>query len=248
MFIYFFNEFNRVNIRVREKEGAAILDLEGDIDINSSDLVETVGWVLNEKTKDIICNFGGVNLVDYVGLSLITVIYKNVLNHKGRIKLYNVPSHVMKIFSIVGLDGVFEYYVTEEQALKGIKEDKRISQILKKQLRRRFKRVLSNKIIEYKQKFSNKDLFYTGKIINLSAEGVFITSKQLFPAGELLFTRINLLPKPGILEVDTKVVWVVDKEMQPKDFPGMGLEFCNITTEKQNKIIQFIERHFTYSA
>ena len=120
-----------MKIRIREKEEVIILDLEGNISIDASSLVETVGAVLKEKTKDIICNFEGVNLVDYVGVSLIAVIYKNVLNQNGRIKLYNVPSHVAKLFSIVGLDKVFEYYPSEEIALAEIKKDKRSSKKLK---------------------------------------------------------------------------------------------------------------------
>jgi len=112
-----------MKINIREKEGMTILDLEGNIDINASSFVETVGWAINNKSKNIICNFEGVNLIDYVGISLIAVIYKNVSNHQGVMKLCNVPSHVMKLFSIVGLDRVFEYHVTEDHAIKKIKEE-----------------------------------------------------------------------------------------------------------------------------
>lgn len=237
-----------MKIGIREKEGVVILDLEGNIDINASDFVETVGWVLNNRSKDIVCNFEGINLIDYVGVSLIAVIYKNILNHKGTIKLYNVPSHVMKLFSMVGLDRVFDYYPTEKQALKAIKEEKDIAKILQKQLRRRFKRIPFKATIEYKLKFSRSDLFYKGKIINLSAEGVFVVTQQLCSIGDLLLVRINLLPEPGMLEATAKVVWVADEEIQSEDSPGMGLEFYNLDPEKQEKIIQFVERHLTHSA
>ncbi|MFA7677678.1 MAG: STAS domain-containing protein, partial [Candidatus Omnitrophota bacterium] len=65
-----------MKIKIREKTDITILDLEGNVDINASDFVEAVGWVLNNKSKNIICNFESVNLVDYVGISLIAVIYK----------------------------------------------------------------------------------------------------------------------------------------------------------------------------
>lgn len=232
-----------MKIKVRMKKSIAILDLEGNIDINASDFVETIGWIINNRTRDIVCNFGNVNLIDYVGISLIAVIYKNVLNHKGILKIYNVPEHVKKIFSIVGLNKVFEYSITEEEALDEIKQNKIFSRILGARLRRRFKRVQAKENIEYRLECTTEGFFHKGKIVNLSAEGVFVISKQPFQQGDVLLTRINLLPKPGFLEIYTKVVWVVDKKVQPQYFPGMGLEFYNISSEKQREIIKFVEKN-----
>ncbi len=237
-----------MKINVREKEGVAILDLEGNIDINASNFVETAGWVLNNKSKNIICNFEGVNLIDYVGISLIAVVYKNVSNHRGTMRLYNVPSHVMKLFSIVGLDRVFEYHVNEDHALKKIKEEATVDQKTTKPFRRRFKRIPFNAAIEYRQKFSNQEELYSGKVINLSADGVFVAAQRLFSIGDLLHVRIHLMPKPGIVDTEAKVVWIADQEIQPDDFPGMGLEFNNIEAKTQEAIVLFVERHITHSA
>ncbi|MBU1112879.1 MAG: PilZ domain-containing protein [Candidatus Omnitrophica bacterium] len=237
-----------MNINIREKDDVAILDLEGNIDINASNFVETVGWVLTNKSKQIICNFESVNLIDYVGISLIAVIYKNVLNHNGIIKLCNVPSHVMKLFSIVGLDRVFEYHVTEDHAFKKIKEETHSGSPSEKPFRRRFTRIPLNTVIEYRQKFSDQAEFYSGKIINLSADGVFVAAQKLFSIGDSLTSRVHLLPEPGVIEVDTKVVWITDQEIQPDDFPGMGLEFYDLDAKTQEKIVLFVERHITHSA
>jgi stage II sporulation protein AA (anti-sigma F factor antagonist) len=237
-----------VKIGIREQENIAILDLEGSIDINASDFIETVGWVLVQRTKNILCNFEGVNLIDYVGISLIAVAYKNVLNHKGKMKLYNVPSHVRKLFSIVGLDKVFNYYEKEQQAIVSFKEEELFSQILEQRLRRRFKRIPLRGIIEYKQKFSPRNIYYKGNIVNLSAIGAFVIVDKTFSIGEILSTKLQLLPSPGIIEVETRVVWVADKEIQPLESPGMGLEFYNITTQRQEQIIEFVEKHLTHSA
>lgn len=80
----------------------------------------------------------------------------------------------------------------------------------------------------------------------LSAEGVFIVSDKIFSIGDLLTTRMDFQPRPGLIEADAKVVWLADKEIQPEDYPGMGLEFHNITVEKQEKIAKFVEKHLTY--
>lgn len=237
-----------MKIKIREKGRIYVLDLEGNIDINASNFVETVGWVLTHRSKEILCNFADVNIVDYLGISLIAVAYKNVLNHKGKMKFYNVPSHIRKLFSVVGMERILDVYETEEQALSSFKEDKIFAQILKDRLRRRFKRVPLRCGIEFRQKFSSSDTFYEGKILNMSGIGLFVMAEKTFSIGDILFTRLNLMPSPGMIEIDTKVVWLPDKEIQPHESPGMGLEFHDIDPKKQEKIIEFIEKHLTHSA
>jgi len=234
-----------MKILTRQREGVIILDIEGNMDINASNFVETIGSLLNQGYKNILCNFSQVNLIDYVGVSVIAVACKNVINHKASIKFYNVPFHIKRLFSIVGLDRILECYETEEQALNSFKEDKIILQILKKKLRRRFKRIPIKRDIEYKQKFSQKDSYYKGKILNLSAIGVFVIARKVFSQGELLSCRIRLLPSPEIIEVTAKVVWVADKYLQKEESPGMGLEFYKITPQIQEKIIQFVEKNLS---
>ena len=236
-----------MTINVRDKDGVAILDLAGNIDINASNFVETAGWVLKYKSKNIVCNFNKVNIIDYIGISILAVVYKNILNHKGRMEICNVPTHIKNIFTLVGLNKVFNFHSNEEEAIRYLKEEESIYRILKKKLRRRFRRIPFHAIIEYKQKFSSKDLFYKGKVLNLSAIGVFIVAKKIFSVGEILSTRINLSPKPGIIEIDTRVIWVADREIQPLEYPGMGLEFYNIDHEIQKEILEFINKHLTYS-
>ncbi len=236
-----------MTINIREKQDVVILDCEGNLDINASNFIETIGWVLVNKSKNILCNFEGINLIDYLGISLIAVAYKNVLNHNGKMKLYNVPSHIVKLFSIVGLDRVFIYYENEEKAIQSFKEDERICKILNQQLRRRFKRLHYKGEIEYKQKYSPSPLFIKGKIINLSAVGAFIIGEKIFSVGELLTTRLYILPEPPILEIEAKVIWVADGEIQPIESPAMGIEFYNISTQTQEKIISFIERNLASS-
>jgi c-di-GMP-binding flagellar brake protein YcgR len=155
---------------------------------------------------------------------------------------------VQKLFSIVGLDKVFTYYDNEDEAIKSFTEEVLFSHILEQRLRRRFKRIPLHNIIEYKQKYSPKGAFYKGKIVNLSAIGAFIIAEKVFSIGEILTTRINLAPAPGTIEIDAKVVWEADNEIQPMESPGMGLEFYNITPKVQEQIIDFVEKHLTHSS
>ncbi len=235
-----------MKIKSKTKDGVVILELEGIIGINASEFVETVGWNLSHQIKDIICNFEHVNLVDYLGVSLISVVYKNVLNHKGKIEIYNVPMHVRRLFSIVGLDRIFRFHASEEQALEAIKHEREAEKLIKEPLRRKFERVAFNAMIKYRQKFLKSELFCEGTIINLSAEGVFLVSDKIFSIGDILIVRIDIQSQSEVIEADAKVVWLVDKEIQPEDYPGMGLEFYNIGFEKQEKIARFVEKYSTH--
>jgi len=231
-----------LEIAFRKASSVVILDLAGNIDIDSSNFIERIGWCLENGYEDILCNFENVNLVDYAGLSVLAIAYKNVLNHKGSIKFLSVPEHIKKIFCLVALDRVFEIFDDEKLAVKSFKEDKIISEIQKKQLRRRFKRLPLDIDIDFKSK-SKEENFQHGKILNLSAVGLLVFADKVYPLGEILEIKFTLLPKYGLLQLDARVNWHVQKELQPQIYPGMGLEFHDIDSQAQKKIVEFVERN-----
>jgi Tfp pilus assembly protein PilZ len=205
-----------------------------------------VAWCLGNGYKDILCNFENVNLLDYAGLSVMAIAYKDVLNHKGRLKLLNVPVHIRKTLCMVGLDRALEIYEDEDFALRSFEEDRIISEIQKKQLRRRFKRIDLDIDLEFKPCGKNEP-FHHAKLLNLSAVGMLIFADKAYPLGEILDVRLSLLPKPGLLEAQAKVVWLVQKEIQPQIYPGMGLEFHNLDSSAQKKIVEFVDRNLPLS-
>lgn len=234
-----------LEIQFRNTGQVAVLDLAGTIDIDSANFIEMLAWCLQNGYKDILCNFENVNMVDYAGLSVLTIGYKDVVNNKGRLKFVNVPAHVRKLFSMVYLEGVFEVYPDEDLAVNSFKEDRIISEIQKKRLRRRFKRLGLDIDIEFKP-YSEQN-YSRGKVLNISGVGLLVFADKVYPLGEILRIRLALMPDPGTVELDTRVVWLVQKELQPQIYPGMGLEFHNIDAEAQKKIIGFVERNLPLS-
>ena len=97
-------------LRFRESGNITIMDIEGNVDINSSDIVETIGYFLNSGKLNFIMNFENVNMVDYSGLSVLAIAYKNTVNHKGKMKFMHVGPHVIELFKIAKLEYVFEPY------------------------------------------------------------------------------------------------------------------------------------------
>jgi len=230
-----------LDIYSKEKQGVIVLDVHGNIDISASEFIEVVGWHLANHRLDILCDFTHVGMLDYAGLSVITIAYKNVINHEGRLKFFNAPPAVKNVLHAVMLDRIFEIYNTEEEALKTFKEDREIEKIKHLQLRRRFTRVNLEIPVTYKAKFGEQRE-YKGKFFDISGVGAFMFGKKTFPLHDILFLEFEL-PHMGTIKTDVKVVWLSDKDVQPQQYPGMGVEFYKISVAIQTRLVNFIEKN-----
>jgi anti-anti-sigma factor len=235
-----------VEIRARQKNNIVILDLSGRIDVDSANLVEAVGQCIRDGYTDILCNLEEVDFIDYMGISVVVIAYKEVVNAHGRMKFTNLPSHIKNIFCIAGLDRVVDIYIDEEVALKSFDEDKIIEDIKKMQLRRRFKRLPIDIKVELRLKHRKSPLCLKLDLINISAVGAFIFGCDQFKLGDEVILKIKLPPKHEELELEARVVWIPDKQVQPHAYPGFGIEFMNVPTSTQQKIIDFIERNISF--
>jgi len=235
-----------LEIRIRQKYNIVILDLSGRVDVDSANLVEVVGQCLRDGYVDILCNFEDVESIDYMGVSVVVIAYKEVVNNQGRMKFVNIPAHLKGVFAVSGIDRTIEVYASDTLALNSFKEDKIIENIKKMQLRRRFKRLPIDLKIELKSKLPNSPHCLKVDILNLSAVGAFIFGCDEFKLGDEVILKMKLAPSKNELELEAKVVWIPDKEVQPHEYPGIGVEFRNISASDQQKLIAFIERNLSF--
>ena len=222
-----------------------ILDLGGWLDVDSANLVEVVGQAVQDGYLDILCNLEDVQKIDYMGISVAVIAYKEVVNHNGRMKFVNIPVQLRDMFIVSGMDRVMEIYVSEELALNSFKEDKAIEQIKKMQLRRRFKRLPIDLQIELKSRRDDASGCFKVEMLNLSAIGAFIFGCGKFKLQDEVVLKIKLAPKPEALELEARVVWVPDKSVQPHEYPGIGVEFSHLSAANQQRIIEFIDRNIS---
>ncbi|OIO36097.1 MAG: hypothetical protein AUJ74_03760 [Candidatus Omnitrophica bacterium CG1_02_44_16] len=234
-----------MDIKARQSGNCIILGLSGRIDSDSANLIEIVGQCLRDGYNDILCNFESVDFIDYLGISALVIAYKEVVNSKGRMKFTSIPAHLKGVFSVSGLDRVIDMYISEDLAITSFKEDQIIEKIKKMQLRRRFKRLPVDLKIEFKSKYDKKATCLNGEIVNLSGIGAFIFGCGALQLGDELILKLRLPPKQEELELDARVVWLPDKQIQPHFHPGVGIEFHNISGPTQSKLIEFIERNFS---
>ncbi|MCX5685997.1 MAG: PilZ domain-containing protein [Candidatus Omnitrophica bacterium] len=232
-------------IRLREVDSVSILDIDGRIDINSSDLIEMVGWLVNSGKVNVILNLENTDTVDYNGLSILTIAYKNVTNHKGKLKLINVPLSVIELLKAVKLETVFEIYTEEDAAVSSFFDEG----IDKLSLRRRFQRLEIHLNVKYKMiSDQKKPKLFDGRVLNLSAAGIYVYTPYTFPINSMLDLEFNVPGMAKSLETTGKVSWLADKEIQPHAYPGMGVSFVHLTPEKEKAIADFIEKNITHRA
>ncbi len=233
-------------IRPRKKQDVIILDLAGKVDVDSANFVEAVGQCVHEGYKDILCNFEDVESIDYMGVSVLVIAYREAVNHGGRIRFVNVPAHLRGVLSVSGLDRTIEIFASEDTALNSFKEDQIIENIKKMQLRRRFKRLPLDIKIELRGKYEKGPHCEHADVLNLSAIGAFIFGCDRFKLGDDVLIKFKLPPKDEVMELEAKVVWIPDKEAQIHFHPGMGVEFSNISSQAQQKLVNFIERNVSF--
>ena len=230
-----------LEISMRRVNACAVLDCSGEINIDASNLVEKVGWCLDNGYRSVLCSLESVTLIDFTGLSALALAYKNCVNHKARMKFCSVPLHIRKKFELVCLDRVLELYDGERAALVAFDEDEAISEIQKKQLRRRFKRLPLDISVELRS--GSEEQFQKAKMLNISAVGMLIFMEKAYPLETVLDVRLSLKPVADSLSLQAQVVWLVDKKIQPQIYPGMGLEFYHIDQVIQERILAYVERN-----
>lgn len=231
-----------MEIRKRFFKNIAVLYVAHNIDIDSAALIEETGRLLKDGVQKILCNFENVNMIDYNGLSIVAIAYKNVINQNGIMKFCSVPIHIKTLFTSARLETVFEMHDDEENALKSFELSAKIDRLT---LRRRFKRIDVSIPIKYKAGLSSDNKLSRGKALNISGDGLFIFSKRTYPASTQLYLEIGLgkTQKPSTLM--GSVIWLADRELQPHSYPGMGVEFINMAKRSQKEIIEFIDKNIT---
>ncbi len=234
-----------MEIRLRVKDNVVILDLSGRIDVNSANLVETVGQCVHDGYTDILCNLEGVDFIDYLGVSAVVLAYKEVVNNSGRMKVSNLAAHLRNLFSVTGLDKTIEIYPDVDLAVNTFKEDKVIENIKKMQLRRRFKRLPIDIKMELAGKSGGVSVCLKVDTLNISAIGAYLYGCDKFKLGDEVMLKFNLPPDYQKMQIAGKVVWLSDKQVQPHIHPGMAVEFSNISNSEQEKIFEFIQRNLS---
>lgn len=233
-----------MSTRIREAGAVSIVDIEGKIDINSSEIIEAVGWLVNSGKLNILLNLENVDMIDYSGLSILAIAYKNAINHKGKLKLLNVHLAVAELLKVAKLEAVFETYSDEKSAIDSFFNTGAMAH-----LRRKFQRLDIHLKVSYKLLGSeNNPKAFDGTVLNLSAAGIYIHTKYIFPLNSLLELSLGIPGETKKFTTDGRIIYLADKEIQPHVYPGMGVAFVHLDQKKEKIVIDFIDKNVTHRA
>lgn len=238
-----------MKIKLKYIKDVAVLSIEGRININSSRLIEVVGALLKKRSAKMVIDMKGINHIDYNGLSILAITYKNTLNNKCVMKLCGMPLHIQELFRIVKLDDVFEVYDDLDEALASFMHKAAVNKqkALEQPWRRRFIRLDLDIPIVYRltkgPHYKTGDHLYSGRMANLSGAGLFVRSMQILPSGSEVILEIIFEKGQDPKQFQGIVMWLADKELQPELYPGMGIAFTGISSSTQETVIEYIEKH-----
>lgn len=238
-----------MKVKINYIKDIAVLTIDGRININSSKLIETVGLLLDKGTSKMVVDMRNVDFVDYNGLSVMAITYKNALNNNSTMKLCGISLNIQELLRVVKLDDVFDIYDNLDDALASFKHKAGPANLesVEQPLRRRFIRLDMDIPVTYKlskRGYTHKTRsLYTGRMENISGAGLFLRSIHMLPPGSEVSVGVVFEKGKEPKRFNGIVMWLADKSLQPELFPGMGIAFTDISYRLQEEILQFIEKH-----
>jgi CheY-like chemotaxis protein len=91
--------------------------------------------------------------------------------------------------------------------------------------------------------FSHSNRVLSGEILNISEDGVFISTEEHLETGNILSMKFILLKDDGDIEIETEgeVMWGDESGEGQKLLNGVGIQFSNISAKDRTAIASFVE-------
>ncbi len=107
-----------------ERIGEVLLArVEGELDLSTAAAFrEAIDKGLGgaDGAKHLVLNLSGLTFVDSSGLGVILGRYRRLSERGGRLVAADVPSHIMRLLSLSGLQRIISSFSTEAEALRNL--------------------------------------------------------------------------------------------------------------------------------
>ena len=104
--------------RIRRIGRAAVVDVEGDIDLSrSARFQQSLLTLMDDAPERIVVNLAAVGYMDSSGVASLVKLLSRARKQGVSLRLSGLCDRVRSIFEITRLDSVFEIHATEEEAL-----------------------------------------------------------------------------------------------------------------------------------
>ena len=117
----------QLDIEVRQKEGIAILDVNGRLAVGAaSTLREKVTEEMAKGQNKIILNLKEVDYIDSTGLGTMVICYTTLQKAGGNLKLLHLNRRNIELLLLTKLSTVFQIFPDEQDAVNSFFPDREI--------------------------------------------------------------------------------------------------------------------------
>ena len=111
-----------MNVLVRKIDDIAVIEPEGAIDTRSApDFEKAVLECLGQQVTRFIIAFGKVELISSIGLRVLVMLAKRVVQAQGGLALCGLTDHVRTVFEVTGLTDHFTIVERESDAVASVR-------------------------------------------------------------------------------------------------------------------------------
>jgi len=117
-----------LEIQQREREGVAILDLNGRLTVGGevSTFRERLQKLIDSGRTNIILNLKEVDYIDSTGLGALVMSYTSLQRAGGKIKLLNLSRRGIELLVMTKLTTIFEVFDDEQNAVNSFFPDREL--------------------------------------------------------------------------------------------------------------------------
>ena len=117
----------QLDIQVRQKEGIAILDVNGRLAVGgASTLREKVTEEMAQGQNNVILNVKDVDYIDSTGLGTMVICYTTLSKAGGSLKLVHLNRRNIELLLLTKLSTVFQIFGDEQDAVNSFFPDREI--------------------------------------------------------------------------------------------------------------------------
>ena len=117
----------QLDIQVRQKEGIAILDVNGRLAVGgASTLREKVTEEIAQGQNKVILNLKDVDYIDSTGLGTMVICYTTLSKAGGNLKLLHLNRRNIELLLLTKLSTVFQIFGDEQDAVNSFFPDREI--------------------------------------------------------------------------------------------------------------------------
>jgi len=110
-----------LHVEVRTQKGVSIVDVAGEVDLYTAPRLEEALTRAAAGTPPlIVINLTQTTYLDSTALRVLTAALKRTRERNGEFVLVSTQPKIAKLFSITGLDQLFAFCATEDEALRKV--------------------------------------------------------------------------------------------------------------------------------